>query len=193
VAKKNAKALSSAARLSQDLIAPRARLYAEFQDPYRAWEVWFLARSGRLDVPDWVCSYLDRVARQMIAISIDLEEAGRPREGRTVNDALELGRAKQSVAWKRAALRRRRQYAVEVLTLVEKGYTQSRAIGLVAEIHGLDPDKDLSKTIERAVRDIKKQGWRFAGGRGGTAWWPAPSPAADKFKPANLSRQIRRP
>jgi hypothetical protein len=154
------------ARLAQELIDDRTRLSEEFHDPLRAWEVSHLARSAGLDVPAWASSYFERVERRMMDRSIALSEGRKPDS--TLAKALELdGHGAGAVSEKRAALQRQQQYVVDVIEVMSKGYTQSKAINALLDVfHSEDRGRD-RRTIERALRDYKRKGWRVAGGRGG--------------------------
>jgi len=154
-------------KLAQELIDGRVRLYDELQDPLRLWEIYFLARAGGLEIPPCVSSYLDRVSRRLTERSVALSEGRAPRG--TIEQALELhGRGRGSVVAKRAALRRQQQLVVDVIEVMAKGHRQTRAIDLCLEqLEHSSPSAVDRRTVERAVREYKRKGWRAAGGRGG--------------------------
>lgn len=171
------------ARLAQDLIDGRARLYEELHDPFRAWEAYWLAWNAQgtgVEMPAWVTDYLARVARRMTALSIALSERSKPPG--SLAQALELdGHGGGAVAARRATLQRHQQYVVDVIEIMAKGYTQSKAVDALLDVlHSKDRGKD-RRTIERAIGKYKRKGWRAAGGRGG-GLPPLPSEASRQVK-----------
>jgi hypothetical protein len=170
------------AGLAQEMIDDRVRLYEALRDPYRLWEVWFIARSAQLEVPACVSSYLDRVARRMTDLSIALSEGRTP--AATLAETLELaGHGRSAISAKRAALQRQQQYVVDIIEIMAKGYTQSKAITLLLDVLDSTNRGRDARTIERALRDYKRKGWRVASGRGGGV----------PLRPSEATRQIKTP
>jgi uncharacterized protein YoaH (UPF0181 family) len=162
--------------LPDAMIAAREHIYTKTRDSLRALEAYWIARRAHRAIPDWVAAYFERFAFAMIAFSRQ-QPTGRKRAA-AIARALELNsRARGALSAKRATLRRQQQYAVDVLEIMAKGYTESAAIAHVAEIHRVGE----RRTVERAVDQVRQRGWLVPG----DSWTetPLPSAAARKIKP----------
>jgi len=148
-----------------EMIEARARVYAEQGDTLRAWEAYWLAHTyGPMGVamPGWVTSYLERVARRLIAIS-----RGEPKAAKLAA-ALELaGRGRGAIFARRKIVRQDHQLALDVAALIRKGHKAYKAIDYVAEVH-----KVSRSTVDRAYSRVKSTGIVTAGG-----WETSPRPS----------------
>jgi hypothetical protein len=105
-------------------------------------------------VPEWVSSYLGRVARNLCDVS-DAELDG-DKLLVAVAKALEIrGRRGGGAALfeRRRYIRRQQQLACDVASIVRRGIQQEPAVRRVAEFH-----KVSTRTVERACRDVRRRG-----------------------------------
>jgi len=156
---------------AEELIEARRHRFEHLHDPLYAWEAFYLASKYPqwIPMPEWITTYLEGVAERLIAVSRK-EPAGRELQ-QALAEALGVnGVGRASVFARRADLRQRQEYAVDVIAVMrKKNISPTRAIGCVAEVHGTD-----ARTVERAWQKVKKTGWLPLGGY--ESGVPLPSP-----------------